>query len=184
MLLFYLSLLDTEEEKEKFRTIYEQYHRPMLQYALKILRHQEDAEDAVQTTFEKLIKILETIQEPVSSDTKTLIMVILRNTCRDLWRQKKYRFAESLDQISPGELSSGVNYFENLEVQQLYDAIGKLSAKEQELLLLKWYHDLSNDHIAKILNISYTNASKRIERTRAKLKTILEEEQLTYEPRH
>ncbi len=184
MLLFYLSLLDTEEEKEKFRLIYEHQHRPMIRYAMTLLRHQEDAEDAVQTTFEKIIHCLDTIEDPLSKSTETLIIVILRNTCRDIWRQKKVRQAEPLDQIPPHNSACTVNYFESLEVRQIYDAIGQLSAEEQELMLLKGYHELSIHHIAKILNISYMTAAKRIERARNKLKTILEKDSTKHECHH
>ena len=47
MLLFYLSLLETEEERAKFTRIYESHLDWMLRIAFHYTRKETDAEDAV-----------------------------------------------------------------------------------------------------------------------------------------
>lgn len=54
MLLFYLSLLDTEEEKTKFERLYYEYRAVMKYKALEILKDEYLAEDAVHEAFIKL----------------------------------------------------------------------------------------------------------------------------------
>ena len=49
MLAILLAALESEADKQKFTDIYEQYHPQMEQTALRILKNQHDAEDAVQT---------------------------------------------------------------------------------------------------------------------------------------
>ena len=56
MLSFYLSMLDSEQEREKMAEIYENHRYPLLMYAMKILKNQELAEDAVHTTFIAIIE--------------------------------------------------------------------------------------------------------------------------------
>jgi len=47
MLAILLAALESEADKQKFTDIYEQYHPQMEQTALRILKDQHDAEDAV-----------------------------------------------------------------------------------------------------------------------------------------
>ena len=56
MLQFYLQLLDTAAEKEKFEKLYEQYRKLMMAEANAILKSKHLAEDAVQETFLRIIK--------------------------------------------------------------------------------------------------------------------------------
>ena len=48
MLPFYLQLLETEGEKQKFERLYERYRRLMHWIAVRILQDEHLAEDAVQ----------------------------------------------------------------------------------------------------------------------------------------
>ncbi len=57
-MLFYLSLLDTEEEKSKFEQLYYQYRKLMYLCAWEVLRDEQLAEDAVHEAFIKLTKYL------------------------------------------------------------------------------------------------------------------------------
>ena len=47
MLAFFLAMLESDEERQRFVLIYEQYHERMERVALRILEKQHDAEDAV-----------------------------------------------------------------------------------------------------------------------------------------
>ena len=51
MLLFYLSLLETQEEKSKMENLYYTYRGLMLKVAYDILRDFELANDALHTSF-------------------------------------------------------------------------------------------------------------------------------------
>ena len=51
MLMILLSALESDEDRHKFIALYEQYHVRMEQTAMRILKEQRDAEDAVQNAF-------------------------------------------------------------------------------------------------------------------------------------
>jgi len=53
VLVFYLSVIDTEEDKTKFELIYEQYGKLMFYIANQILKDQFLAEDAVHLFYAK-----------------------------------------------------------------------------------------------------------------------------------
>ena len=63
MLAFFLSVLETEQEKQRFTEIYLQYHATVEQIALHMLGSQSDAEDAVQNTFLQIIRHFEKTNE-------------------------------------------------------------------------------------------------------------------------
>lgn len=51
MLSFYLSMLEADEDKNKFEELYMKYRDDMYNIAFSILHNCEDAEDAVHDTF-------------------------------------------------------------------------------------------------------------------------------------
>ena len=56
MLQLYLQLLNTCSEQEKFKQLYETYHRLMHWEAQRVLQDRQLAEDAVQESFLRMIK--------------------------------------------------------------------------------------------------------------------------------
>lgn len=55
MLTLYLSLIDTQEERDKFERLFHQYERCLKYTAQNILFDEHLAEDAVQETFIRII---------------------------------------------------------------------------------------------------------------------------------
>ena len=79
MLQFYLQLLDTAAEKEKFEKLYEQYRKLMMAEANAILKSKHLAEDAVQEAFLRIIKSFDHVEEILSPRTKRFVVIIARN---------------------------------------------------------------------------------------------------------
>ena len=55
MLSYFLSVLESNEDRRVFAEIYEKYHTKMEKTAIYILKNQEDAEDAMQNAFMRVI---------------------------------------------------------------------------------------------------------------------------------
>jgi DNA-directed RNA polymerase specialized sigma24 family protein len=51
MLSFYIAALETDEERDGIKDLYERYHQLLMKVALKIVRSSDLAEDAVHETF-------------------------------------------------------------------------------------------------------------------------------------
>ena len=60
-MFFYLTLIDTEEEKRKFVYLYENYKQTMYYTAYQILHNVHAAEDAVHQAFLRVIDHLEQV---------------------------------------------------------------------------------------------------------------------------
>ena len=68
MLIYYLQMLDTPEEKVKFEQIYLKYRGLMYQVADGILHNRQDAEDAVHNAFLRVIKHFKKFQSTPLQD--------------------------------------------------------------------------------------------------------------------
>ena len=65
MLAYFLAILESEADKKRFTEIYEQYHGLIEKTAMRILKNQQDAEDAVQNTFVQIIRHFEKTFEKI-----------------------------------------------------------------------------------------------------------------------
>lgn len=174
--LIYLQMLETPEEKSKFEQIYLEYRNLMFYVSKGILHNQQDAEDAVQEAFLKIIKIIDQIEDPKCPKTKNLTVMIVERTAIDLWRRQKKLQRVSMEEDDL-ELGS-VKEIESVEhASTLALAMATLPAKYREVLLLRYDNGFSEAEIANILSMSLANVHKTIQRAKKKLEQTLEEQE-------
>ena len=169
MLMLYLQMLETPEEKVRFEEIYLKYRSAMFHVAESILHNDQDAEDAVHNAFLQMIKRFSRIQNTPVQDLGPLAAVIARNEAVSLLRRKKDaapleewdRIAETAESVS--DYHTLVETFARLP--QTYR-----SALEMKLL------GYSDGEIASKLGLSKTAVSTRISRGRRLLQSIVEQE--------
>ena len=89
MLPLILTMLESDEDKQRFIKIYEQHHALMEQTAMRILAEQSDAEDAVQNAFVQMIRHLEKIYEIPCENLPFWIISIVKNESLIILRRKK-----------------------------------------------------------------------------------------------
>jgi len=170
MLAFFFSALESEDEKQRFASIYEQYHKKMEQIAINILKEQHDAEDAVQNAFLQIIRHFEKICEIsceelpfwIISIVRTESLMILRKKEKEVSLEDWSTFEKSIDDVT--------GYMELLE---LFRRLPKTYRIVLEMKLLIGYTD---KEIARKLRISETAVSSRASRGRALLRKLVEKE--------
>lgn len=173
MLLFYLSLLDTEEEKTKFSLIYEKYKGVMKYVAWRILGDEGIAEDAVQEAFIKIIDNFKEIDEIDSNKTEHFCVIIVRNVSLDFIKKEKKIKLLDIDEIYDARVSSN-NIEISLSVREIYERIKLLPEIYRDIIELEIYYGADAKEIARLLGISYGTARKRIQRARDALNKLLE----------
>ena len=89
MLVFYLSLIDSDEDKSKFETIYYEYRERMFSAAFDILNNNEDAEDAVHNAFIGIAKNMKSIGEVKSNRTLSYCIKAAKNSAINIFNKKK-----------------------------------------------------------------------------------------------
>ncbi|MBD5098034.1 MAG: sigma-70 family RNA polymerase sigma factor [Clostridiales bacterium] len=173
MVMIYLSTIESPEEKIKFEELYDKYRGFMLKAASRILRGDQDAEDAVHNAFMSLAKNMKLVPELDSLKLRGFLYIVTENKAIDILRERKRREPEEpLDEGQP--LYAPVID----EEQDLAWCISRLPPRYQEVILLKYSHGYTTREIASILGISFNAASKLDQRAKARLKELCEKEGL------
>ena len=146
-----------------------QYQTAVLRTCYLYLCDRSQAEDAVQETFLKVYKGLDTFRG--ESSEKTWIMKIAMNTCYKMNRSGWSRFINR--RVTPEMLPETSVPFEEKD-DELTRAVIRLPIRLREVILLYYYQGLNVNEIAEALDISQPSVSGRLKRGRERLKDMLE----------
>lgn len=178
MLPIYISMLDTQEDRDKFEELYYRYKDLMYYVAFGILKDTHLSEDAVQAAFIKIINNLNKLDMDNCHKTKAFVVIVVENVAKSMYSKRKKQYAVSFDEIeyeiadNAHDLNDLIN---KLDVAEIVSKIKLLSETDRNILTLKYIYDLSNKEIADILDIKGTTMRKRLERARQRLSTLLRE---------
>jgi RNA polymerase sigma-70 factor (ECF subfamily) len=137
----------------------------MFRATLAVTRSQEDAQDAVQNAFVKLIEKQPRF-ESREHETAWLIRVAV-NDCKNILRFNKRNVGADLLDTYPAA---------SPEQHELVDAIGKLPAKYRLVIHLHYYEGYSTSEIAQITKQKPGTVREQLTRARRLLKQELQEE--------
>lgn len=176
MLLFYLSLLE-EDERDDFARAYHNNYLKMYHVALGMLKHKEDAENAVHDAFVSLATNFKKYRELDDERMMSLCNVIVRNKGLDILRKRTSHgecelenFAEAASKDNVEELI--LSHEQHDEVVHILEG---LDEEAKLVLILKYFHDYKNGEIAKILNISKRAVEMRLHRAKQKIREEVKE---------
>ena len=79
MLIYLLTLIDNEGDRQTFTAIYQEYHVQMEKVALRILSEHNDAEDAVQNAWIQVIKHFHKVSEIPCEELLFWLISITKN---------------------------------------------------------------------------------------------------------
>ncbi|GAA0084745.1 sigma-70 family RNA polymerase sigma factor [Clostridium sp. CTA-7] len=153
-------------DKIEFIKLIEENKLPLYRLAKSIVKNEHDTQDAVS---EAIVKAYENLERLKSRDSfKSWIMRILVNECYALLnRQNKIKLEENMTVYN-------ICYEENSPYELMCE-IEKLELEFRTVLILFYYEDMSIKSISEVLSISQGTVKSRLSRSKAKLKTILEE---------
>ena len=173
MLMIYLSMVDTQEEKCKIEEIYLRYKKLMFVCAKEILIEDVLSEDAVHDAFVKLICHMKMIGDAKSNKTKHLVIVVVENAAKDIYRKEKNREHESLEKLE--STRHAIYKYKPEEFTPVEEAILKLPLKYQHVFRLKYICGYNSEETAKILGIASSAVRKRVSRGKEMLKEIMKD---------
>ena len=179
MLVFYSLMVDTPEEKALIEKLYDTYERMMYKIAFNILRHRYDAEDAVHEAFFSVIRsgCLHKLSEVNSLYTRSYIIVAVKNASYKIHNGRKKNAAADINEFYDLQSDDVTEktVVSSFGVQEIKEAMRKLSEGDYGILCLSLINQLSNDEIAATLDISPDAVRQRIHRAKKRLSKILEE---------
>ena len=176
MLICYLQILDTPDEKIRFEQIYLKYRSLMYHVADSVLHNRQDAEDAVHNAFLQIIKHFKRLQNTPVQNLTPLVTVIVRNEAISLHRKRRSEVPlEAWDDLS--ETSEAV-----ADYHTLVDSFTRLPQTYRAVMEMKLLLGYSDGEIASRLGLSKTAVSTRISRGRQLLRNIVEQEGFLPQP--
>lgn len=170
----YLSMLETEEEKDYFEKIYVEYKHKMYGIAYDILNNVQDSEDAVHQAFLNMADNFQKILSIPCQELPSYIVIIIRNVSINIYNRNKH-IAEIYVDLSEEQLSFEVDFFENIDYVSLLSVISTLSDNYKDILFMHYVEGFSCKEISNMLDVSVDNVWKRIERAKKALKKALED---------
>ena len=153
--------------EETLRRMMTRYKNDLMRMCVAYLKDAALAEDAVQETFVKAYKALDTFRG--DSSEKTWLIRIAINTCRSIQRDRWFRFVDRsvAADILPIQSASD-------EDRALMEAVMSLPHKYKEVVLLYYYQGLNLMEISEALGVAASTISTRLKKAREKLRRELE----------
>ncbi|RMD50666.1 sigma-70 family RNA polymerase sigma factor [Candidatus Parcubacteria bacterium] len=171
--------------KRDFTVLVERYEQRLLRY-IKRLGAGDEAEDILQEVFIKAFRYLHSFDSSMSFSS--WIYRIAHNTTISAYRKKKVRPHGNLAEDGEALLLNISNYKslqEEMEIKSdisiLNKAMGKLSEKYKNILLLRYMEELDYKEIADVLKLPMGSVASQISRAKKKLKHEIEKEMKKYE---
>lgn len=169
-MLMLLAMLESDKDRTQFLQVYNQCYAKMEEVALRILKNQHDAEDAVQNAFVQVIQHFEKISLIPREEWVYWCISIVKNESRMILRKaQKTVPLEEWDQVNSPENQAGT-------YDELVELITGLPETYRSVLELKFLMGYSDKETARFLGISETAVSSRASRARALLREIIRRE--------
>lgn len=184
-----LPVIDTisaENERDYMAELFDRYSKKVKLLAFSILGNESDAEDAVGMTFIKLIRYRDRLSSMDEAQLMGWIALVTRCCCLD-FKKKRDRFRMlSIDgayEDDDGAYSNidiaddidiAHDIVRNEAVEQLHRAINELSSPAREIIMLKYFNDMSNVMTADLLDMKPSTVGTVLQRSLKKLRTMLE----------
>jgi RNA polymerase sigma-70 factor (ECF subfamily) len=157
-----------------FEALYRSSRDDVFAYARGLLRDRSAAEDVTAQAFERAYRRRATFN-PKRGSHRAWLFGIARNAALDELRRRS-RHAELMAEPEDDEAVSGEESAEAaMRRTVIRRAMERLSARERELVALKFFAGLQNTEIARVIGTSESNAGTRIHRVLEKLRRACDE---------
>lgn len=174
-----LDAIASEDDRNKFRMIYEENYLKMYHVALGMVKNPADAENAVQEAFLALAEKFEKYSHLGGREMAGLCVSITKNKVIDgIRRANRYSEADLQSMVLCDENrehdapSVAERHEENAFVRRALDQIPEVF---RETLILKYYYELSNQEIARIQGVPKKTVEMRDYRGKIKFREVWDE---------
>ena len=182
MLSFYMAMLDEPEDKAQFEHAYNKYRGKMLALAYSITGNYHDAEEAVSNAFFAIARNFGKLKQRSAQERAAFYCVVAKNSAYDLMRAQSRRKEVPLDEdteIPDENTDVSDEALSEIGYNRIVEAIKSLPEQYAQVLYMQNVVGLPTKEIARILGETDGGIRKKLERARAKLREILEEQGIT-----
>lgn len=176
MLTLYLSLIDDEDDREKFVYIYNNYRKRMVAAAFSVLHNEHDAEDAVHDTFLKIARNMGAIDDPDSDMTLSYVLKAVKNTSINILHKNEKR--KGFTELSEVKEMADEQFLEQLCISENYNevvsAIRNLNDTYRDVMFYHFVSEIKISEIAALLGRKKSTVQQQLIRGKKKLIEMLE----------
>jgi len=159
-------------DNSKLSTLIEEYGNSVLNTAYLFVKDKQLAEDIFQEVFLKVYLKINTFE--ARSSIKTWLIRITINLCKDAIKcSYKKKVTVGLDDVASTSNSAEEVAVEQIANERLYNTVMSLKPDFREVILLRYYNQLSPEEISAVLHISNGTVRTRLFRATSSLKKIL-----------
>jgi RNA polymerase sigma factor (sigma-70 family) len=148
-----------------FAAVYERHHQALYRYCRSILRHEEDAQDALQSTFARAFAALQ--DERRDFELKPWLFRIAHNEAISILRRR--RETSELGDVPGDEGETEERVSEREELRVLRHDLADLPDRQRSALVLRELNGLSHAEIGAVLELSPTAVKQSIFEARTAL---------------
>ncbi len=184
MITAFILTIEDEDKRRVVQSIYDLYYKYMMACAVDILKNRHDAQDAVQDSFYNITATYSLFTAPDSPSTAALVHIYVRNAAINIYNKNKVRsksisFCDDMEKAADIEdIGENVQQIavDNETAAIVSRAIAQLDSEYRDLICLKYYYNMRNTDIARVMNIGTNLVNGRIFRAKNKLRETLGEE--------
>ncbi|MBQ8432826.1 MAG: RNA polymerase sigma factor [Clostridia bacterium] len=141
---------------------------PLQRFVHYKVSNYSDAEDLVQEICLTATQRFETLKDPTAF--KAWLFRIAVNHCNDYFRKKAKALTLSYEELPEAALAEGGT--DRVTQSAVYDTVCALGEREQQILFLYFYEELSQEAIAKRLSIPLGTVKSRLHYAKEKFKRL------------
>ena len=153
--------------------IFIERQRPLLAYAIRLIRNREKARDAVQEAFISLVEKWNNGSAKEINDVGAWLYKVVRNNCLGMIRLMDNRNAElapeHAETLRDESLAPDGRAIMNDDLRMIKKLIDRLQPREREILSLKLEHNKSYQEIAEIMGLKSGNVGFILHETMRKI---------------
>lgn len=154
--------------------IVRKYRDPMFNHALYVLKDYQEAIDVTQEVFIKAMRESRFFNPEFKM--KAWLFRVTSNLCFNIIRNRKRRgtILESIPQPTSTPANQVELVFSDEQQKSIMGALDRLSTEHRQILMLRYYSDLSYAEIADVLGIKLGTVMSRLSRAKARLTTVID----------
>jgi RNA polymerase sigma factor (sigma-70 family) len=153
-----------------FEQLYRATRDDVFAYVATLLHDRSAAEDVTAVAFERAFRKRKSFDSRRGSE-RAWLFGIARNAALDELRRRKCSTPLTTEPAAPDE-----ELELTLRRAAVRTALAAMSARDRELIALKFHAGLDNTELAEVLGVTVTNAGTRLHRALTKLREVLDDQ--------
>lgn len=161
-MLIFLSMLETDAERQVFLGLYHEYGNAMLKVSQRYFPNDPSAaEDAVQNAWLKVVQNFSKVQDIPCKKRGAYLVIIVKNKSISILRKRRQELP--FDETLPYKET------EDDDVASIIEVIHRLPETYRAVLELRFVEECTSQQIAQMLNLTEATVNTRIHRGRTLL---------------